>query len=110
MYNKAPFFFFLFYLLIFFFWAGSINATPWHNNYIQYVTIASTGNTTTFGNMVRIVGSHGADVVIDNTGNIDIIHRAYAVTSNSGKTILVGVPPIGKEAKFYTLPLHFEKG
>jgi len=59
--------------------------------------------------IIKIVGENGADVVIDNTGDIDIIHRAYDVTSNSGKTILVGVPPIGKEAKFYTLPLHFEK-
>ena len=59
--------------------------------------------------IIKIVGKNGADVVIDNTGNIDIIHSAYDVTSNSGKTILVGVPPIGNEAKLYTLPLHFEK-
>ena len=56
-----------------------------------------------------VVGVNGADVVIDNTGDVAIIHSAYEVTSPMGKTILVGVPRIGEEAKLYTLPLHFEK-
>ena len=59
--------------------------------------------------IIKIVGENGADVVIDNTGDADIIHRAYEVTSTRGRTILVGVPPIGNEVKLYTLPLHFEK-
>lgn len=59
--------------------------------------------------ILKIVGKNGADVVIDNTGNVEIIQKAYKVTNHSGRTILVGVPPNGKEAKLYTLPLHFEK-
>ena len=59
--------------------------------------------------ILNIVGVNGADVVIDNTGDVSIIHSAYGVTSPMGKTILVGVPKIGEEAKIYTLPLHFEK-
>ena len=59
--------------------------------------------------IIKIVGENGANVVIDNTGDIDVIHSAYQITSQSGRTILVGVPPKGKEAKLYTLPLHFKK-
>ena len=59
--------------------------------------------------ILKIVGKDGADVVIDNTGDIDIIHSAYEVTNSMGRTILVGVPHVGKEARFYTLPLHFDK-
>ena len=59
--------------------------------------------------ILNIVGLNGADVVIDNTGDVAIIHSAYGVTSPMGRTILVGVPRIGEEAKLYTLPLHFEK-
>ena len=59
--------------------------------------------------ILNIVGRNGADVVIDNTGNVDVINRAYGITSSKGKTILVGVPPVGKEVKLFTLPLHFDK-
>ena len=59
--------------------------------------------------ILNIVGVNGADVVIENTGDVAIIRSAYGVTSPMGKTILVGVPRIGEEAKLYTLPLHFEK-
>ena len=59
--------------------------------------------------ILNIVGGNGADIVIDNTGDVDIIRSAYQVTSQSGKTILVGVPPKGNEVKLYTLPLHFKK-
>jgi len=57
----------------------------------------------------EIIGEFGADVVIDNTGNTDIIHDAYELTNAEGRTILVGVPRKGEETKLYTLPLHFEK-
>ncbi len=56
-----------------------------------------------------IVGKDGADVVVDNTGNPDVISQCYALTKNQGRTILVGVPAMGKETKIYTLPLHFGK-
>lgn len=56
-----------------------------------------------------IVGSKGADVVIDATGNVKIIEMSYNLTSSNGKTILVGVPKKGEEVSIYTLPLHFNK-
>ena len=60
--------------------------------------------------MIReIVGSSGADVVIDTTGMVPIIEQAYELTQPSGKTILVGVPRVGDKASIYTLPLHFKK-
>jgi S-(hydroxymethyl)glutathione dehydrogenase/alcohol dehydrogenase len=56
-----------------------------------------------------VVGGGGADVVIDNTGNPGVIRSCYDLTQPSGRTVLVGVPPKGKETTLYTLPLHFEK-
>ena len=56
-----------------------------------------------------IVGGDGADVVIDNTGNVDVIALASRLTSGRGRTVLVGVPPKGATAAISTLPLHFEK-
>ena len=57
----------------------------------------------------QILGKDGADVVVDNTGDTEIIHRAYELTKQRGRTILVGVPGKGNEAKIFTLPLHFGK-
>ncbi|MBI2437613.1 MAG: zinc-binding dehydrogenase [Lentisphaerae bacterium] len=59
--------------------------------------------------VLKIVGEAGVDVAVDNTGNVKVIEKAYRVTSARGRTILVGVPPKGKQASIYTLPLHFEK-
>jgi S-(hydroxymethyl)glutathione dehydrogenase/alcohol dehydrogenase len=56
-----------------------------------------------------IVGDAGADVVIDNTGNPEVIRSCYDLTHPSGRTILVGVPPKGLDTTLYTLPLHFKK-
>lgn len=56
-----------------------------------------------------IVGTQGADVVIETTGNARVIERAYSLTHPDGKTILVGVPKKGDHASIYTLPLHFKK-
>ena len=56
-----------------------------------------------------IVGSKGADVVIDTTGNPRIIEQAYNLTNPDGKTILVGVPKKGENINIYSLPLHFNK-
>ena len=56
-----------------------------------------------------IVGGDGADVVIDNTGNVEVIALASRLTSGRGRTVLVGVPPKGATAAISTLPLHFEK-
>jgi S-(hydroxymethyl)glutathione dehydrogenase/alcohol dehydrogenase len=57
----------------------------------------------------KILGKQGSDVVIDNTGLVNIIELAYELTSSDGKTILVGVPPVGQNVSLYTLPLHFGK-
>ena len=56
-----------------------------------------------------IVGSQGADIVIETTGNSRVIEQAYELTHLDGKTILVGVPNKGDNISIYTLPLHFNK-
>ena len=56
-----------------------------------------------------IVGSQGADIVIETTGNSRVIEQAYDLTHPDGKTILVGVPNKGDNVSIYTLPLHFNK-
>jgi S-(hydroxymethyl)glutathione dehydrogenase/alcohol dehydrogenase len=58
---------------------------------------------------VREATPGGADVVVDITGNVRLIEMAYELTAPQGRTILVGVPPIGERARLYTLPLHFGK-
>jgi S-(hydroxymethyl)glutathione dehydrogenase/alcohol dehydrogenase len=57
--------------------------------------------------ILEIVGKHGADVVIDTTGNSKVIEQAYNLTHPDGRTILVGVP--NSNVSIYTLPLHFKK-
>lgn len=59
--------------------------------------------------ILSIVGDGGADVVIDNTGNTDIINLAYLLTKADGRTILVGVPKKGDNISIYSLDLHFGK-
>ena len=56
-----------------------------------------------------IVGKKGADVVIETTGNSQMIEQAYNLTHPDGKTILVGVPKKGNNISIYSLPLHFNK-
>ena len=57
----------------------------------------------------KIVGKSGADVVIETTGNSRLIEKAYELTSDQGRTILVGVPNKGDNISIYSLPLHFKK-
>ena len=57
----------------------------------------------------KVVGSKGADVVVDTTGNPKVIETAYELTHPDGKTILVGVPKRGNNISIYSLPLHFKK-
>jgi len=57
----------------------------------------------------KVVGKDGVDVAIDSTGIVKVIETAYCVTSATGRTILVGVPPINEKVSIYTLPLHFDK-
>ena len=56
-----------------------------------------------------IVGTQGADVVIETTGNSRVIEQAYELTHPDGKTICVGVPRKGDNISIYSLPLHFNK-
>ena len=56
-----------------------------------------------------MLGSGGADVVVDNTGDPGVIEGCYRWTGVSGTTVLVGVPRIGHNATLYTLPLHMGK-
>ena len=56
-----------------------------------------------------LVGSAGADVVVDTTGKARVIEAAYNLTHPDGRTILVGVPTKGDNVSIYTLPLHFKK-
>lgn len=68
------------------------------------------GNMTDIAGEVRkIVGSAGADVVVDTTGSARVIEQAYELTHPDGKTILVGVPKKGDNISIYSLPLHFKK-
>ncbi len=57
----------------------------------------------------QILKGSMADVVIDNTGNTDVINLGYELTAPQGRTILVGVPPKGNNISLYSLPLHFNK-
>lgn len=56
-----------------------------------------------------IVGSAGVDVFVENTGLVRLIETAYALTANTGKTILVGVPKHDEDITIHSLPLHFGK-
>ncbi len=58
-------------------------------------------------NISKTLETGKADVVIETTGNSKLIELAYDLTSNDGKTILVGVP--NKKINIYSLPLHFKK-
>jgi S-(hydroxymethyl)glutathione dehydrogenase/alcohol dehydrogenase len=57
----------------------------------------------------KIVGSAGVDVFVENTGLVRLIETAYALTANTGKTILVGVPKHDEDITIHSLPLHFGK-
>ncbi len=66
--------------------------------------------TSDLGSMItNIVKGSGADVVIDNTGNTDMINLAYSLTKPDGRTILVGVPEKGDNISIFSLDLHFDK-
>jgi S-(hydroxymethyl)glutathione dehydrogenase / alcohol dehydrogenase len=54
-----------------------------------------------------LVGSDGADKVIETTGVKGLIELAYDLTAKKGRCILVGVPR--EKVEIYTLPLHFDK-
>ena len=55
------------------------------------------------------LGDEGADVVVDNTGDVELIERAYELAHGRGRVVLVGVPSAERKASISTLPLHFGK-
>ncbi len=58
----------------------------------------------------NIVGAAGADVCVENTGNVRVIESAYALTRDRvGRCILAGVPRHDEKVSIHTLPLHFGK-
>lgn len=57
----------------------------------------------------KMLGPAGADVVIDNTGNPQLIELAYQLSGAKGRVVLVGVPPAGGNISIHSLPLHFGK-
>lgn len=56
-----------------------------------------------------ILGNHGVDVFIDNTGQPAIIEMGYELAKPQGRVVLVGVPRKGENINIYSLPLHFGK-
>ena len=59
--------------------------------------------------ILDIIGKQGANVTVDNTGNVKIIEMCYELAAKKSRTILVGVPKKGDKASLYSLPLHFGK-
>lgn len=57
--------------------------------------------------ILEVVGSHGADVVVDGTGQPAVIEQCYRLTHAQGRTVLFGVLPHDKRVHLHTLPLHF---
>ena len=50
-----------------------------------------------------------ADVVIDGTGNPDVIKKAFPLASAKGRFVIFGVMRHDREVSLNTLPLHFGK-
>jgi len=72
------------------------------------LTHGITTNSSNLNNEIyNIIGSKGADITIETTGNPKVIEHAYELTASDGKTILVGVP--NDKISIYSLPLHFKK-
>ena len=69
----------------------------------------NTNNPDWTGQVYEILDSPGADVVVDNTGNTNVISQCYNLTLSQGRTILEGVPKKGDNVSLFTLPIHFGK-
>jgi S-(hydroxymethyl)glutathione dehydrogenase/alcohol dehydrogenase len=57
----------------------------------------------------EIVGTEGANVVIDGTGTPQVIEMCYQLASAKGRCVLFGVMSHEKKVSLHTLPLHFGK-
>jgi len=54
-----------------------------------------------------LIGPKGCDATVDLTGNSAIREAAYAATSDTGKTVLAGVPDHQEKITIDSFPLHF---
>lgn len=61
------------------------------------------------GEVVKILGGKSADVVIDGTGNPQVIEKAFALASPVGRCVIFGVMAHDRKLSLNTLPLHFGK-
>jgi S-(hydroxymethyl)glutathione dehydrogenase/alcohol dehydrogenase len=59
--------------------------------------------------VTRILEGKAPDAVIDGTGQPQILEKAFALASNTGRCIIFGVMPHDRKLSFNTLPLHFGK-
>ncbi|MBI1916540.1 MAG: zinc-binding dehydrogenase [Planctomycetes bacterium] len=59
------------------------------------------------GVLKEVSGGRGFDVAVDAVGDARLIETAYAVTSDSGRTILAGVPHHEERITIDSFPLHF---
>ena len=58
------------------------------------------------GFLQELVGAKGFDVTVDLTGSAAVREVAYNATSNSGKTVLAGVPHHEERITIDSFPLH----
>tara|TARA_B100000959_G_scaffold249724_1_gene277676 strand:+ start:118 stop:1173 length:1056 start_codon:yes stop_codon:yes gene_type:complete len=56
-----------------------------------------------------ILGTWGADVVVDTTGLPEMVQLGLASTKPQGRVVMVGVPVAGSQVGLFSLPLHFGK-
>jgi S-(hydroxymethyl)glutathione dehydrogenase/alcohol dehydrogenase len=61
------------------------------------------------GETLKILGGRAPDVVIDGTGNPQVIEKAFLLTSPTGRCVIFGVMPHDRKISLNTLPLHFGK-
>ena len=57
--------------------------------------------------LMGLSGGRGFDATVDTTGNATVRQMAYNLTSNTGRTILAGVPHHQERITIDSFPLHF---
>jgi S-(hydroxymethyl)glutathione dehydrogenase/alcohol dehydrogenase len=58
---------------------------------------------------LRILNPAKPDVIVDGSGNPQVLEKAFGLLSNSGRCIGVGVMPHDRKLSLNTLPLHLGK-
>lgn len=58
---------------------------------------------------LKILGGRAPDVVIDGTGNPQVLEKAYPLAAATGRCVIFGVMPYDRKLSLNTLPLHFGK-